>query len=1694
MDPFSTSSSCCPVCGQSLPADAVQGCCPSCLMAGAMQPTQTEGGAATLPALTPEELAPYFPQLEILECLGRGGMGVVYKARQKSLNRLVALKLLAPERADDPQFAARFEKEAHALAALNHPHIVGVHDFGVTQTLLSEHPTYFLLMEFVDGVNLRQLLQSKRLTPKEALSIVPPVCEALQCAHDHGIVHRDIKPENLLIDKAGVVKIADFGIAKMIAHESFPDPGMDSRTTFTLGTPDYVAPEQARGSADHRADIYSLGVVLYEMLTGERPGDKLEAPSKRVQVDVRIDEIVLKALEKTPELRFATAAEFRTQVESLGTTLTHDENAGPTQPVTRPSFSISRFSKWAGVTALVAGVMLLLGSSVLNEMVDDFGLTPTARKHLHTRQRMAEQWDEAKRAAAHAVARRDEAKKDSANREVFGKLVREAENYQRTARQIETQMNLAAAMKEAIEQQRIAQFYFVAGILIAAGLFLLFLGRRTGRSAPPAKSWRLGGLLLLGTVAIVVVLLLLRKSPRGDRQIPETTALPPTPALPDRAANLTRRLTDPTPNDAPAYRFGPWREAVLHYSKDEDRPHFQFATGKTVSIQERSAFLGETAAQARDRLKRDHADMCLEKDNGELIVKWHHILTLGRVPATLLDDRDSLEWNKQPPSRAAVTFERLGPFTDHIAYLIRTQNDEVFFVQLLKNFEEADGRRGIKFRYKDGQLILKNVSPAEKHESEKTTTIPFKGEPKMRYIAWMPKDASGWQLYTPSGEAVTAPGDIPLADWDWWQKSRSKSDAASKISDTSGWLMFFYSHPEIDNGSQCDLMMFNPEWAEINTNQRITWADYPEANQSEGWQASGCRVPYSVVKGQLKVRLGIKGGPWSAGNLIAAGKSNNVGAGQLLTNSGQDETGRAYVTVVTEDEDAAASDQWEVWGRLHDGSDMRSDGEATTVPTEDQYVHTLRFTKPLSSFAGFFIRSRERRTFNYDEIQVPPPPFAVQEAQFKSTLQMRWVSNMPSAETEPLTLAGRGQSETLHVEKAVVLDQSSLLSVDVTHRSKPEDSRVMLKFTESGKQRFAQATREGKGRRLAIVIDGQVLSAPVINTEITDGNAEISGNLNYEELDDLAARLRQAIHDGASPAPPKDTSSSSPQTSAESALQMRWVLDTPSEDTQELRLMGNLRQGGTIETVHVQKASLLDETALESVKVVKDAQAGTWGIEFEFTESGGKRFAELTRHAQGRKLAIVIDRKLYAAPVITGEIAGGRAVIHGNWSEQVTRALAAHVAVVLKVAKGMGKDTVQAAPPIEASAASSADWIFGPTKSQALSAEGNGVAPYFQFAEGKTVMIRLAPAASVEEIGEDWDKANAAGGVDFTLRHEDGDILIRQNGCAFGEWLTVQESVFLSANQAYALGGELRAKNENIRLAHGQWPASCLFRTAKGLVGLMTVTSVKQTDGKPPLLSFDYKLVRRLEDMPQTVDQFFQMGAALWEQRDFADVVRLYDEATKHHPKESGFFNNRANAHTALHHYEQAIADFSEALRLSPGNDNIYRSRAVAYHQMGNYDHALADLDLAVKASPEGVNYALRGRAHHAKGEFRNALADYEKGILATPGYTLTYLYLAWLLATCPDDTLRDAEKARQFASMSSRLLPDLQPETSATLAAAHAEMGDYASAIRHEQAALNQLPPGCEQAAQSKERLKLYQAHQPLRSPLPLPVDFWRR
>jgi serine/threonine protein kinase/C-terminal processing protease CtpA/Prc len=310
----------CPQCGTPLPTDALKGLCPKCIMALNLQTETvfTDDTPAAQPPLPPEQIAAHFPQLEILECLGRGGMGVVYKARQKTLNRFVALKLLAPERVNDPKFAERFAREAQALAALNHPNIVTIYDFGQAGGF------YYLLMEFVDGLNLRQLLRTRKFTPEEALAIVPPLCDALQFAHDRGIVHRDIKPENLLLDKTGRVKVADFGIAKMLgtinsngtASESTPTENV---TQSAVGTPTYSAPEQKTNPqhVDSRADIYSLGVVFYELLTGELPGKQLQPPSRKVQIDVRLDEVVLRALEQKPELRYQQVSEVKTMVETI---------------------------------------------------------------------------------------------------------------------------------------------------------------------------------------------------------------------------------------------------------------------------------------------------------------------------------------------------------------------------------------------------------------------------------------------------------------------------------------------------------------------------------------------------------------------------------------------------------------------------------------------------------------------------------------------------------------------------------------------------------------------------------------------------------------------------------------------------------------------------------------------------------------------------------------------------------------------------------------------------------------------------------------------------------------------------------------------------------------------------------------------------------------------------------------------------------------------------------------------------------------------------------------------------------------------------------------------------------------------------------------------------------------------------------
>ena len=396
----------CPRCGAVVPANASEGLCPRCLGAMNLEPdTAVTGAEAAAGSASPRvsELEPLFPQLDQLGLIGRGGMGAVYKARQKELDRVVALKVLPPAIGNDPAFAERFAREAKALARLNHPGIVAVYDFGRAGGL------FYFLMEFVDGVSLRQLINAGRVSPREALAIVPQICDALQYAHDQGIVHRDIKPENILLDRQGRVKVADFGLAKLIGEGRKADglPGAApapaeggvpeakrpvgvTEAGQVIGTPQYMAPEQAEhpGEVDHRADIYALGVVFYQMLTGKLPTQRIAPPSTwmgGLQIDVRLDEVVLRALEKEPERRYQQVSEVKTAVETILRT-----PASPVAVDQRPADSWSHGPLHAPVRRSVVILAVLAGVVFLTLVVV---LTLFFRVHMEPPGRLLTQFE-----------------------------------------------------------------------------------------------------------------------------------------------------------------------------------------------------------------------------------------------------------------------------------------------------------------------------------------------------------------------------------------------------------------------------------------------------------------------------------------------------------------------------------------------------------------------------------------------------------------------------------------------------------------------------------------------------------------------------------------------------------------------------------------------------------------------------------------------------------------------------------------------------------------------------------------------------------------------------------------------------------------------------------------------------------------------------------------------------------------------------------------------------------------------------------------------------------------------------------------------------------------------------------------------------------------------------------------------------
>jgi predicted Ser/Thr protein kinase len=307
----------CSSCGLASPPDEqrdLQGFCPGCLLdlAAASHPVD-DLSARTAPLAG----GAIFRALEVEDLLGRGGMSFVYRARHRGLDRPVALKILAPELAGRPGFAERFEREAQTMAALDHPRIVRITDFGRARGL------FFIVMEYVAGMTLRQRLAAGRLPLDEALAIARDVCQALNAAHTRGVIHRDIKPENILLDCAGRAKVTDFGLAKVLSEDGAA--GLTG-TRVVMGTVRYMAPEQLEDlrAVDHRGDIFSLGVVLYELLTGEVPQGAFPLPSRRARVSRKLDRLVLACLHPEASGRPSSV----TQVEHVLAGLSRQPGSG----------------------------------------------------------------------------------------------------------------------------------------------------------------------------------------------------------------------------------------------------------------------------------------------------------------------------------------------------------------------------------------------------------------------------------------------------------------------------------------------------------------------------------------------------------------------------------------------------------------------------------------------------------------------------------------------------------------------------------------------------------------------------------------------------------------------------------------------------------------------------------------------------------------------------------------------------------------------------------------------------------------------------------------------------------------------------------------------------------------------------------------------------------------------------------------------------------------------------------------------------------------------------------------------------------------------------------------------------------------------------------------------------------------------
>ena len=282
-------------------------------------PTPVPCGAKWVPP-TVDELAPFFPKYRILNLIGRGGMGAVYLALDPELHRQVAIKCLPPHLAERPGYQERFRLEALALARLDHQNVVRIHEYGPRNAPLS------FVMDYVVGQNLAGLLRQQCaaraeggppvLSFSEIIALVAQICAGVQVAHEQGIVHRDIKPANIMVTPRGTVKVADFGLALEITPQQ--NDAYPNREYEVMGTVEYMAPEVLRGGVPTpQSDVFSVGVVLYEMLTGEVPTGACPPPSSKAPLHPRVDALVLKAVHPDAARRFPDAASMALALQRL---------------------------------------------------------------------------------------------------------------------------------------------------------------------------------------------------------------------------------------------------------------------------------------------------------------------------------------------------------------------------------------------------------------------------------------------------------------------------------------------------------------------------------------------------------------------------------------------------------------------------------------------------------------------------------------------------------------------------------------------------------------------------------------------------------------------------------------------------------------------------------------------------------------------------------------------------------------------------------------------------------------------------------------------------------------------------------------------------------------------------------------------------------------------------------------------------------------------------------------------------------------------------------------------------------------------------------------------------------------------------------------------------------------------------------